>query len=88
MAKAKNSPESDGDSGTDEIESLRFEDAAEALESIIDRLEEGDIPLEESLEAYDRGRALLARCRSILDRAAERIAEVDLDQTSDEDGSA
>jgi exodeoxyribonuclease VII small subunit len=79
MAKAKNSPESDG------IEDLRFEDAADALESIIDRLEQGDIPLEESLEAYDRGRALLARCRAILDRAAERIAEVDLQQADDPD---
>ncbi|MAD18780.1 MAG: exodeoxyribonuclease VII small subunit [Planctomycetaceae bacterium] len=66
----------------------RFEEAASELETIIDRLEEGDIPLEESLEAYGRGRELLARCRSILDAAATEIAEVDLETgeaASDED---
>jgi exodeoxyribonuclease VII small subunit len=77
MAKAKNTPDAD------DFGDLRFEDAAEALESIIDQLEKGDVPLEESLQAYDRGRALLSRCRAILDRAAARIAEVDLQQADD-----
>jgi exodeoxyribonuclease VII small subunit len=77
MAKAKNNTDAD------EFGDLGFEDAAEALESIIDQLEKGDVPLEESLQAYDRGRALLARCRSILDRAATRIAEVDLQKAED-----
>ncbi|RPG19176.1 MAG: exodeoxyribonuclease VII small subunit [Phycisphaera sp. TMED9] len=63
---------------------LRFEAAAEELESIIDQLEQGDIPLEESLAAYGRGRSLLARCRSILDAAAAEIAEVDLDALDDD----
>lgn len=71
-----------------EIGTLRFEQAADALETIIDDLERGDVPLEESLEAWERGRALLARCREILDQAAERIAEVDLDQVDDADGDA
>ncbi len=80
MAKKAHDTSEPGDIGD-----LRFEEAADALESIIDRLEQGDIALEESLEAYDRGRALLARCRDILDRAATRIAEVDLQQGDDED---
>lgn len=75
MSKKKTQKQAYGDDG----EPLRFEEAATELESIIDRLEEGDIPLEESLEAYGRGRALLARCRSILDAAATEIAEVELD---------
>ena len=61
------------------VEELDFEAAAEELESIIDRLERGDVALEGSLEAYGRGQALLARCRGILDSAAAKIAEVDLD---------
>ena len=61
------------------VEDLDFEAAAEELESIIDRLERGDVALEGSLEAYGRGQALLARCRGILDSAAAKIAEVDLD---------
>ena len=61
------------------VEDLDFEAAAEELESIIDRLERGDVALEGSLEAYGRGQSLLARCRGILDSAAAKIAEVDLD---------
>ena len=61
------------------VEDLDFETAAEELETIIDRLERGDVALEGSLEAYGRGQALLARCRGILDSAAAKIAEVDLD---------
>ncbi|MBC03212.1 MAG: exodeoxyribonuclease VII small subunit [Phycisphaerae bacterium] len=61
------------------VEDLDFEAAAEELETIIDRLESGDVALEGSLEAYGRGQALLARCRGILDSAAARIAEVDLE---------
>lgn len=60
------------------VDELDFEAAAEELETIIDRLERGDVALEGSLEAYGRGQALLARCRGILDRAAAKIAEVDL----------
>ena len=65
------------------VEDLSFEEASEELERIIDRLERGDVPLEESLEAHGRGRSLLDRCRSILDRAAVRIAEVDPEDPGD-----
>ena len=61
------------------VDDLDFEAAAEELETIIDRLERGDVALEGSLEAYGRGQSLLARCRGILDSAAAKIAEVDLD---------
>ena len=65
------------------VEDLTFEAASEELERIIDRLERGDVPLEESLEAHGRGRSLLERCRSILDHAAIRIAEVDPEDPDD-----
>ena len=61
------------------VDELDFESAAEELEMIIDRLERGDVPLEDSLAAYGRGQSLLVRCRGILDSAAAKIAEVDLD---------
>ena len=41
--------------GTFTIEEMSFEEAAEELESIIDRLERGDVPLEDGLDAYGRG---------------------------------
>lgn len=70
------------------VADLSFEAASQELEAIIDRLERGDVPLETSLDAYGRGQALLGRCRSILDRAATRIEEVDLQATdADEDGA-
>lgn len=76
--------ESPSDAGSPPpVEELDFEKAAEELESIIDRLERGDVALEDSLEAYGRGQSLLARCRGILDHAAARIAEVDLEAGSD-----
>lgn len=79
MAKKQDSNAgSDGEAHAD-IGDLRFEDAAEALETIIDQLERGDVPLEDGLEAWERGRALLTRCREILDQAAVRIAEVDVE---------
>ena len=81
MAKKTHQPAEE-----DSSEPLRFEEAASELESIIDRLEEGDIPLEASLEAYGRGRALLTRCRSILDAAATEIAEVELEADDSDAG--
>ncbi len=79
MAKKQDSKAGSKDDTHADIGDLRFEDAAEALETIIDQLERGDVPLEDSLEAWERGRALLTRCRAILDQAAERIAEVEVD---------
>ena len=69
------------DAGPDEIsaEKLDFESAATQLERIIDDLEQGDVPLERSLDAYERGRRLVARCREILDQAASRMREVELE---------
>ena len=72
------------DSEPTPVTELSFEAASQELEAIIDRLERGDVPLETSLDAYGRGQALLGRCRSILDRAATRIEEVDLEASPDE----
>lgn len=57
--------------------SLSFEDALEEVESIIERIESGEIGLEESIKAYERGAALVERCRSALEVAEQRVAELD-----------
>lgn len=59
-----------------EIASLPFEGAMEALEAITDKIESGEIGLEQSLTEYERGMKLIARCREILDRAEQRVAEL------------
>lgn len=50
-----------------------FEDAMSRLNEIVRRLEEGDVPLEESMKLYEEGMRLGAQCRSILAAAEQRI---------------
>ena len=54
-------------------ESVSFEDAAERLEQIVDRLEEGNLDLDESLSSYAEGIKLLKRCHSILQQAEKQV---------------
>ena len=56
---------------------MSYEEALEAVEAIFERIESGDAGFEESITLYERGRALLARCRSILDKAEQRLTELD-----------
>ncbi|GAB4193092.1 MAG: hypothetical protein Kow00105_07160 [Phycisphaeraceae bacterium] len=58
------------------IDKLGFEDAIERLEELIEQIESGEIGLEESLKRYEEGSALIRRCRSILDDAHQKIAEL------------
>jgi exodeoxyribonuclease VII small subunit len=50
-----------------------FEAAIAELESIVKKLEEGDLPLEQSLELYERGVQLSRFCHSRLEEAERRI---------------
>jgi len=64
------------------ISNLGYEDAMKQLESIVDQLESGAISLEESLKAFERGRALSNHCRGILDNATKRIQTLTADALS------
>ena len=77
-------PPANPDPGNDDIARLTFEQAVEQLEEIIDRIESGKIGLEESMQAYERGRRLNDHARSILARAEQRVVEL----TPDEQGRA
>jgi exodeoxyribonuclease VII small subunit len=50
-----------------------FEAAIAELESLVKKLEEGDLPLEKSLELYERGVQLSRFCHSRLEEAERRI---------------
>jgi exodeoxyribonuclease VII small subunit len=50
-----------------------FEESLDELESIVKKLEEGDMPLEESLELFEKGVKLSRDCRDRLTRAERRI---------------
>lgn len=59
--------------------SPKFEEAIHELESIIDRIESGEIGLEECVIQYERGMKLATRCREILDTVQKRITELTKD---------
>jgi exodeoxyribonuclease VII small subunit len=52
---------------------ITFEKALEELESLVARMEDGKLPLEESLAAYQRGAELIKYCESRLADAQARI---------------
>src|SRR4026208_2117911 len=54
------------DTGAADIKKLTFERAIEELETIVKRLEEGKVPLEESVAIYERGEAPKRRCEAPL----------------------
>ena len=52
---------------------MKFDDAIAELEKIIEQIDGGDIGLEDAMSAHRRGRALVARCRSVLDAVAGEL---------------
>ena len=54
----------------------KFEEAVDQLEQIIEGIESGDTGLEDSLTQYEQGMKLIQHCRSILDTAEKKIAEL------------
>ncbi|MEL6311353.1 MAG: exodeoxyribonuclease VII small subunit [Planctomycetota bacterium] len=54
----------------------RFEDQMARLESLIDQIESGEIGLEESIDAYEKGVAIIASCRGMLASAEQRVEEL------------
>jgi exodeoxyribonuclease VII small subunit len=61
------------------ISELSFEAAYAELESIIAQLESGELPLEESVALYERGRQLTERCQAALDQAELRVSQLTSD---------
>jgi exodeoxyribonuclease VII small subunit len=60
----------------DEIGKLTFEQAIQQLKGIVDKIEQGEIPLQDSLEQYEKGMALIKHCRDILQKAEKRIEKI------------
>ena len=70
-----------------DVETLPFERALEELESIVKRLEEGKVPLEESVAIYERGEALKERCEFLLRQAEARVEKITLDSSGKPTGT-
>lgn len=63
------------------ISDLSFETAYVELDGIIARLESGELPLEDAVALYERGRQLAAHCQTLLDGAELRVSQLNDDGT-------
>ena len=50
-----------------------FEDAIEELETIVERMEKGDLPLDQALSLFERGVNLAKHSQQALDKAEQRV---------------
>jgi len=70
-----------------DVRKLSFERAIEELESIVKRLEEGKVPLEESIAIYERGESLKRRCEELLRQAEARVDKITTDANGEVTGT-
>ncbi|MEL7445699.1 MAG: exodeoxyribonuclease VII small subunit [Pseudomonadota bacterium] len=82
MDEGTNSAANAGD-----ISEMSFEQALSALEAIVQQLERGDVPLDESITLYERGEKLRAACQKRLDAAQERIEKIVTDRNGQPTGT-
>lgn len=59
-----------------DIKDMTFERALKELESIVNRLERGDVELEESIAIYERGEVLKAHCDKLLKQAEAKVEKL------------
>jgi len=63
--------------GTTNNDAPDFEEALRELESLVSKLESGDLSLDQSLTCFKRGVDLTRRCQSVLDEAQKTIEQLD-----------
>ena len=65
------------------VTNLSFEQAMQELEILVRRLEEGRLPLEEAMQAYERGTLLKNHCETKLQAAKLRVDQVIINGTGE-----
>ena len=85
MASISNTP-ADTDSASPAPPS--FETALRELEGIVTAMEAGQMPLQDALDAYKRGMALLRQCQETLTAAEQQISILDANGLHDFDPKA
>lgn len=53
-----------------------FDEAMKELESIVDKLEQGDVPLEEALDQFQEGIKLSRHCKHIIEEAEKTVTQM------------
>lgn len=59
-----------------DVSAMSFERALKELETIVTRLERGDVELEESIAIYERGEALKQHCDRLLRQAEAKVEKL------------
>jgi len=70
-----------------DIKEMSFEKALKELESIVGRLERGDVELEESINIYERGVVLRDHCDRLLKQAEAKVEKLTFNQSSEPNGT-
>ena len=70
-----------------DVTTLSFEDALKQLETIVRELEQGNVPLERSIEMYERGSALRKHCDDLLKAAEAKVEKIQLAQDGKPSGT-
>ncbi len=78
MAEAESLPE---------ISKLSFEQAIGELEKIVERLEQGNVALEESISQYERGEKLRDHCQKLLGAAEAKVEKIRLGADGNPEGT-
>ncbi len=64
---------------------MNYEKSVARLEEITDKLENGNLPLEEMMKLYEEGTALAAKCSKVLDAAQLKITELSAGKAKNDD---
>ena len=67
----------------DKTPELTFEQAITELTGIVERIEQGQIPLDDSLAQYEKGMTLIRHCRTLLKDAEARIEVISRQQDAE-----
>ena len=69
------------------VEEMSFEEAMAELEAVVDKLERGEVALNDSISLYERGAILKKRCEDELARAEAKVAAISLDSEGNPTGT-
>ncbi len=70
---ARKTPSDTADAPADASPVADFEQSLDALEALVEKMEQGQMSLEDSLAAYERGVGLYRRCQQALEQAELRV---------------
>lgn len=69
-----------------DVKEMSFELALAELEEIVSQLEQGQVPLEQSIAIYERGEALRKRCERLLAEAEAKVQKITLSSNGEPAG--